>query len=83
MKAELSRRSIFGAAITLSIVAFASDALAQGGPALERCRETVGRPIVQACMQAGGKPGGLPGKSPSAGQGMRSGSRRWRTGGRR
>ena len=54
MKAELSCRFVFGAAITLSIVVLASDAFAQEGAALERCRETVGRPIVQACMQAGG-----------------------------
>lgn len=46
--------SVFGAAITLSVVLVASSAFAQGGPALERCRETVGRSIVQACMQAGG-----------------------------
>ena len=54
MNVELSRRSAIGAAIALSVVVFASGAFAQGGAALERCLGTVGRPIVQACMQAGG-----------------------------
>jgi tetratricopeptide (TPR) repeat protein len=49
-----SQRSAFAAVIALSVVVPASGALAQAGPAFERCRNTVGRPIVQACMQAGG-----------------------------
>lgn len=40
----------------LAVVAFVGGpALAQSGnPALDHCRETVGRPIVMACMQRGG-----------------------------
>ncbi len=50
---------VFSRAIAFSILAlvalFANPALSQSGnPALQRCRETVGRPIVMPCMRAGG-----------------------------
>lgn len=46
-------RSVAGFPIVASILLLANPALSQG-PALERCRETVGRPIVMPCMRAGG-----------------------------
>ena len=45
--------SVTALPIFASILLLASPALSQG-PALERCRETAGRPIVMPCMKAGG-----------------------------
>ena len=45
--------SLVSALLLPMVVAGTSDAFAQS-PALERCRETVGKQIVQSCMQAGG-----------------------------
>ena len=45
--------SLVTALLLPMVVAGTGDAFAQS-PALERCRETVGKRIVQSCMQAGG-----------------------------
>ena len=49
-------RSYFPACLfSLTLILLAVPAQAQSGnPALEKCRETVGRPIVMRCMQQGG-----------------------------
>ncbi len=46
-------RSVAGFPILACALLYANSALSQGG-ALERCRETVGKPIVMPCMKAGG-----------------------------
>jgi tetratricopeptide (TPR) repeat protein len=60
MRTECSSFLVVGAA--LSLLVSGSSALAQGA-ALERCRETVGKPIVQACRQAGGDLAACQGKA--------------------
>jgi tetratricopeptide (TPR) repeat protein len=50
---KIRNHSLFAPPIVASILALASPAFSQG-PALEHCRQTVGRPIVMPCMKAGG-----------------------------
>ncbi|MCP4617826.1 MAG: hypothetical protein GY844_15505 [Bradyrhizobium sp.] len=52
MKATSSTSWVVGV-VALSILSGASAFAQSANPALERCRETVGRPIVAACMQQG------------------------------
>jgi tetratricopeptide (TPR) repeat protein len=55
--AKAPQLSISGVGILsiLLVAASSSGAMSQGA-ALEKCRETVGRPTMQQCMQAGGNP---------------------------
>ena len=52
---ELFSRLVVLSPMLACVTAFANPAVAQSGnPTLDRCRETVGRPIVMPCMKAGG-----------------------------
>lgn len=54
LKQTLSRLLNFSSMVASALL-FANPAFSQSGnPALDRCRETVGRPIVMPCMKAGG-----------------------------
>jgi tetratricopeptide (TPR) repeat protein len=50
---NICSRSVTGLPILASLLLLTSPARSQN-PAMERCRETVGRPIVMPCMRAGG-----------------------------